>query len=76
MEGLAAEQRGEAPVFLGVDTHSEVHVAVVLDGAGRRIGELTVPASETGYAELLDECCEDFMPTDPLSSPVVYPAAD
>ena len=24
----------------------------------------------------LDECCEDFMPTDPLSSPVVYPAAD
>ena len=53
MEGLAAEQRRRATVFLGVDTHSEEHVAVALDGAGRRIGELAVPNSEAGYAEIV-----------------------
>ena len=53
MEGLAADQRGDASVFLGVDTHSEAHVAVALDGVGRRIGERRVPNSEAGYAELL-----------------------
>lgn len=52
MEGLAEERR-EAPVFLGVDTHSEAHVAVALDGAGRRLGGISVPNTEAGYAELL-----------------------
>lgn len=52
MEGLAVERR-EAPVFLGVDTHSEAHVAVALDATGRRIGELSIPNSEAGYARLL-----------------------
>ena len=42
-----------APVFVGVDTHSDAHVAVALDGAGRRLGTLAVPNSEAGYAELL-----------------------
>src|SRR5918999_1649360 len=52
MEGLAAERR-KAPVFLGVDTHSEAHVGVVVDGTGRRLGALTVPNSEAGYVELV-----------------------
>ena len=46
------DDRG-APVFLGVDTHSEAHVGVALDEAGRRIGELAVANSGAGYAELL-----------------------
>lgn len=40
MEGLGVEGR-QALVFLGVGTHSEAHVAVALDGTGRRIGELS-----------------------------------
>jgi transposase len=48
-----AEGNREAPVYLGVDTHSEAHVCVALDGAGRRLGELVFPNSETGYAEVL-----------------------
>ena len=36
-------------VVLGVDTHLDVHVAVALDGLGRRLGELTVPTTEKGY---------------------------
>lgn len=52
MEELAADRR-DSSVFLGVDTHSDAHVGVILDGAGRRIGELSVPNSEAGYAELV-----------------------
>lgn len=52
MEESAAERR-DAPVYLGVDTHSDAHVGVALDEAGRRIGELSVLNSEAGYAELL-----------------------
>ena len=50
-ESLAG--RRDAPVYLGVDTHSESHVAVVLDGAGRRLGGISVPNTEAGYAELV-----------------------
>ena len=46
------DDRG-ARIYLGVDTHSEAYVGVALDGAGRRLGELVVPNSEAGYAELL-----------------------
>lgn len=45
----AADDRG-MPVFLGVDTHSGAHVAVALDGAGRRLGELAVTNDRMGYA--------------------------
>jgi hypothetical protein len=38
---------------VGVDTHSEAHVGVALDGAGRRLGELVFTNSETGYAEVV-----------------------
>lgn len=40
-------------VLLGVDTHLESHVAVALDGLGRRLGELTVPTTSRGYETLL-----------------------
>jgi transposase len=53
MEGLDEERR-DAPVFLGVDTHSEAHVAVALDGAGGRLGGLVVPNDRAGYARLWD----------------------
>ena len=33
----------EGFVTLGVDTHKDAHVAVALDGLGRRLGELSVP---------------------------------
>jgi transposase len=40
-------------VVLGVDTHLNVHVAVVLDRLGRRLGEVTVPTTARGYEELV-----------------------
>jgi transposase len=52
MEELTAERR-DAPMFLGVDTHSDAHVGVALDGVGRRLGVLAVNNSEAGYAELV-----------------------
>ncbi len=36
-------------VVLGVETHLDAHVAVALDGLGRRLGELTVPTTTRGY---------------------------
>src|ERR687897_617635 len=43
----------EALVILGVDTHADTHVAVALDGLGRRLGSKTVSATDAGYAELV-----------------------
>jgi transposase len=40
-------------VVLGVDTHLDAHVAVALDGLGRRLGELAVPTTEGGYEGLV-----------------------
>jgi transposase len=40
-------------VVLGVDTHLDFHVAVVLDPMGRRLGETKVPTTAKGYGELL-----------------------
>ncbi len=39
-------------VFLGVDTHSEAHVGVALDHAGRRLGMLEISNDRVGYARL------------------------
>ncbi len=41
-------------ITVGVDTHKDVHVAVALDGLGRRLGTLSVPTSPVGYKELVD----------------------
>ena len=48
-----SNEAAEALVVLGVDTHADVHVAVALDGLGRRLGAKTVPTTEAGYAALL-----------------------
>ncbi len=39
-------------IAVGVDTHKERHYAVALDLLGQLLGELSVTASSTGYAEL------------------------
>lgn len=39
---------------MGVDTHKDTHVAVALDGLGRNLGALSVPASTPGYRALMD----------------------
>ena len=45
---------GGVSVTLGVDTHKDTHVAVALDGLGRRLGALSVPATTPGYRGLMD----------------------
>lgn len=42
----------EGSVVLGVDTHLDQHVAVLLDALGRRIDSGSFPASAAGYREL------------------------
>jgi transposase len=39
---------------VGVDTHKDIHVAVALDGLGRRLGTLSVSTNPVGYEELVD----------------------
>ncbi len=39
-------------VIVGVDTHKDLHVAVALDTLGRRLADLVVPATATGYQQL------------------------
>jgi len=36
-------------IVIGVDTHDLVHVAVALDHLGRRLGDLSIPTSPSGY---------------------------
>ena len=40
-------------VVVGVDTHKDQHVAVLLDGLGGRLAELYLPATAAGFAQLL-----------------------
>ncbi len=40
-------------VIVGVDTHKHTHVAVALDGLGGRLDELTIAATNDGYATLI-----------------------
>ena len=40
-------------VIVGVDTHKDQHVAVVINGLGVRLDELFIDATNQGYAELL-----------------------
>lgn len=54
MVSLAAgSDTAEIVVTVGVDTHADVHVAVALNQLGRRLGELSVPTTETGNARLV-----------------------
>ena len=45
--------RDVSEVVLGVDTHLDFHVAVVLDILGRRLGESKIPTTLKGYRNLL-----------------------
>jgi transposase len=47
MVGLVADGR-----VVGVDTHKDVHVAVVLDRLGRRLAVANFPASDAGNTQL------------------------
>lgn len=43
---------GEMTVTVGVDTHTDAHVAAVLDPAGRLLETQSFPATTRGYARL------------------------
>ena len=43
----------QTEVILGVDTHLDVHVGVVIDAVGRVKGTLSIKTSPSGYEELL-----------------------
>jgi transposase len=43
-------------VLVGVDTHKDEHVAVLLDGLGGRLEEKFIPATAAGFADLLAFC--------------------
>ena len=45
-------------VIVGVDTHKDEHVAVLLDGLGGNLAELFIPATLAGFAQLLVFCLE------------------
>jgi transposase len=47
-----------ATITLGVDTHKDAHVAVALDGLGRRQGTLSIPTTPEGYKKLVDWASE------------------
>ena len=51
----------EVVVILGVDTHLDFHVAVVVDHLGRPLGEVSVPTTVKGYERLL-RWAQDFGP--------------
>lgn len=52
----------EGAVTLGVDTHKDTHVAVALDGLGRRLGICSVPATIKGYRALVNWAKMDTAP--------------
>jgi transposase len=45
--------RDVTEVVLGVDTHLDFHVAVVLDHLGRSLGESKIPTTARGYRNLV-----------------------
>jgi transposase len=44
---------GDREVVLGVDTHRDVHVAVILTAVGERLAEHAFPTTRAGYQEIL-----------------------
>ena len=53
MSDLAEERE----VILGVDTHLEVHVAVLIDLVGRVVATASVPTTASGYDQLIEWAC-------------------
>ncbi len=50
---VSVRAKAGVAVILGVDTHLDEHVAVALDGLGRRLGTLSVSTTTAGYRRLL-----------------------
>ena len=46
-------QESRAEIVLGVDTHLEIHVGVVIDATGLVLGTLFVDTNDDGYKQLL-----------------------
>jgi transposase len=44
---------GDADLIIGVDTHLDTHTAAICDGRGRAVCSTQVPATTTGYGQLL-----------------------
>lgn len=44
----------EREVILGVDTHLDLHVAVLIDTLGRVVGTTSVPTTALGYQQLIE----------------------
>ncbi len=44
----------EREVILGVDTHLDVHVAVLIDVVGRVVATNSVPTTAIGYEQLIE----------------------
>ena len=53
---MSSMQLRRDDVIVGVDTHKDEHVAVLLDGLGGRLAELPIPATLAGFAQLLAFC--------------------
>lgn len=49
-------------VIVGVDTHKDEHVAILLDGLGGRLAELFIPATAAGFIVLLELCRDHVGP--------------
>lgn len=47
------EQPSANQIVIGVDTHDLVHVAVAIDHLGRRLGDLSIPTSPSGYDQFV-----------------------
>jgi transposase len=50
---MSSMQLRRDDVIVGVDTHKDQHVAVLLDGLGGRLAELFIPAAVAGFEHLL-----------------------
>jgi hypothetical protein len=50
---MKQENREVEEVILGVDTHLDVHVGVVIDAVGRVKGTLSIETNPNGYQQLL-----------------------
>jgi transposase len=44
-------------IIIGVDTHKDGHVTVVIDKLGARMGQLNLPTTNSGYASLEQWAC-------------------
>ena len=53
---MSSMQLRRDDVIVGVDTHKDEHVAVLLDGLGGRIAELLIPAALPGFEQLPAFC--------------------